>query len=176
MWNPWTAAAGGPPSSAAAAWSGTRRGGKDSSEAAVPPRGGQLRTIRAWNWRPWLFMLGQSPTLPPCFHISITKSANSFYFLQGASGVAQPFSFPDSLICDMVTLRLQRIGDHVWILRNVNLLFKIKGAGKWPVTAWPEEKPPTLSTAPVFHNETALSDLTFMLHNRPKHHAISSFA
>lgn len=67
---------------------------------------------------------------PPCFHISITKSANSFYFLQGASGVAQPFSFPDSLICDMVTLRLQRIGDHVWILRNVNLLFKIKGAGK----------------------------------------------
>lgn len=100
----------------------------------MPPHGGPAQDRQGVERETMLFNVRTEPPSrpPPSFHISITQSATSFYCRQGASGVAQPFSFPDSLIGDVVTLWLKRIDGHVWILRDVNPLFKREGAGESP--------------------------------------------
>lgn len=64
------------------------------------------------------------------------------------------------------------LDDNVSILKNRNILFKTKVAEKLLVSAYPK-KLCNLATVASFHNETALSNLIFMLHNKPKPHEIS---
>lgn len=78
-----------------------------------------------------------------------------------------------SLLCDIIVMSGKYLDDNVSILKNRNILFNTKVAEKLLVSAY-HKKLCNLATVASFHNETALSNLIFMPHNKPKPHEIST--
>lgn len=63
--------------------------------------------------------------------------------------------------------------DNVSIMKNRSILFKIKAAESY-LYLFDVRRNCNLATVTRSHNEIALSDLIFMLHNRPKPRDIST--